>query len=45
MVMVVVMVKVLEWKCKTCGKVIRSLYVNQLEANKKEHLRKHENVV
>jgi len=32
---------VLKWKCPKCGKVIESLYPNQFEYNKKQHIASH----
>jgi hypothetical protein len=33
--------EILEWECETCGKLIRSLYEKQLQANAEQHMLKH----
>ena len=36
------MVKVYEWKCEKCGRVIHSIYEEQFIHNKEEHIKSHE---
>ena len=35
------MAEVLEWKCSKCGKEIKSLYKEQFEVNKEQHILAH----
>ena len=36
------MVKVFEWECPKCKKIIKSLYEEQFIVNKEQHILKHE---